>query len=240
VCLSVYWPGIDSDIDNVILSFKLCQDYLSSNPKEPLMQKNKPVRPFSRGSSRPSLLRRANILDYCGLLHRLASCHLLGPRYHVYSGHYLYPPVILPHSYPRCAIVRWWATIYQFNDFAQRWSFVHITISLKKLIQTCWTGRSLDHEKFCRALLQYRNTPSRKDGLSPAQKLFGHPVQDILPAHHRAFLNILLLQLSSSNMTIWNHLQLSITNLSTHWKTSLSDHMWLSRTLKSRLGTSMA
>ena len=32
------------------------------------------------------------------------------------------------------------------------------------------------------------NTPSRKDALSPAQKLFGHPVQDILPAHHRTFL----------------------------------------------------
>ena len=29
---------------------------------------------------------------------------------------------------------------------------------------------------------------SRKDGLSPAQKLFGHPVQDILPAHRRSFL----------------------------------------------------
>ena len=30
--------------------------------------------------------------------------------------------------------------------------------------------------------------PCRKDGLSPAQKLFGYPVQDILPAHHRSFL----------------------------------------------------
>jgi len=58
---------------------------------------------------------------------------------------------------------------------------------MKKLIYTAWNGRSLDHSKFCRALLQYRNTPSRKDGLSPAQKLYGHPVQDSLPAHRRAF-----------------------------------------------------
>ena len=39
----------------------------------------------------------------------------------------------------------------------------------------------------CRALLQYRNTPSRKDGLSPPHKLYGQPVQDTLPAHHKAF-----------------------------------------------------
>ena len=37
------------------------------------------------------------------------------------------------------------------------------------------------------ALLQYRNMPSRKDGLSPSQKLYGHLIQDTLPAHHRAF-----------------------------------------------------
>ena len=60
--------------------------------------------------------------------------------------------------------------------------------SMKKLLHATWTGRSLDHDKLCRVLLQYRNTPSRKDGLSPAQKLFRHPMQDILPAHHRSFL----------------------------------------------------
>ena len=36
-------------------------------------------------------------------------------------------------------------------------------------------------------LLQYRNTPSCQDGRSPAQKLYGHPTQDTLPAHRRSF-----------------------------------------------------
>ena len=58
---------------------------------------------------------------------------------------------------------------------------------MKKIIYTSWKGHSLDHNKFCRTLLQYRNTPSCKDGLSPAQKLYGHPVQDTLPAHRRSF-----------------------------------------------------
>jgi len=59
---------------------------------------------------------------------------------------------------------------------------------MKRLLQHSWNGRALDDEKFCCSLLQYCNTPSRRDGLSPAQNLFGHPVQDILPAHRWSFL----------------------------------------------------
>ena len=59
--------------------------------------------------------------------------------------------------------------------------------SMKKLISSTWNRSSADWERLCRALLQYRNTPCRKDAVSPAQKLFGHPVQDHLPAHRRSF-----------------------------------------------------
>ena len=59
--------------------------------------------------------------------------------------------------------------------------------SMKKLITMSWNGHSLDQNKLAHALLQYRNTPSRKYGLSPAQKLYGRPIQDTLPAHRRAF-----------------------------------------------------
>jgi len=94
-------------------------------------------------------------------------------------------------------------TSVKFNQFTQQWGFLHKTSSpyhlqsngkiestvksMKKIIYTSWNGHSLDQNKFCRALLQYRNTPSRNDGLSPAQKLYGHPTQDTLPAHRRSF-----------------------------------------------------
>ena len=58
---------------------------------------------------------------------------------------------------------------------------------MKKLISAAWSGRSLNLDKLCRSLLQYRNTPSKRDGKSPAQKLYGHPLQDTLPAHRRSF-----------------------------------------------------
>ena len=49
---------------------------------------------------------------------------------------------------------------------------------MKKLIQATWIGRHLDEDKLTRGLHQYKNTPSRMDGRSPAQKLYGKPIQD--------------------------------------------------------------
>ena len=54
---------------------------------------------------------------------------------------------------------------------------------MKKIIRASWNGRYLEEDRLCRAPLQYRNTPSAKDGQSPAQKLYRHPVQDTIPAH---------------------------------------------------------
>ena len=91
----------------------------------------------------------------------------------------------------------------ELATFLKTWGVAHATSSphypqsngkaeatvkaMKKLISAAWSGRSINWDKLSRALLQYRNTPCRKDGFSPAQKLFGHPVQDTLPAHRRSF-----------------------------------------------------
>ena len=90
-----------------------------------------------------------------------------------------------------------------FQDFSKQWGFTHQTSSLyypqsngkaeatvkstKRIIATSWNTRTLNEDKLCHAVLQYSNTPSRKDGLSPAQKLYGRPIQDTLPAHRRSF-----------------------------------------------------
>ena len=60
-------------------------------------------------------------------------------------------------------------------------------MSMKRLIGLSTKQRGLNEDKLARALLQYRNTPCVKDGLSPAQKLYGHPVQDTIPVHYKAF-----------------------------------------------------
>ena len=44
--LAVYWPNITNNIDNIILSCKTCQDKLPSHPKETVILKPQPERPF--------------------------------------------------------------------------------------------------------------------------------------------------------------------------------------------------
>ena len=44
--LTLYWPGIDNDIENVITACTTCQDHLPSNTKETIQQKSRPSYPF--------------------------------------------------------------------------------------------------------------------------------------------------------------------------------------------------
>ena len=57
--------------------------------------------------------------------------------------------------------------------------------SMKNIISSALTGRGVDEEKLARALLQYRNTQNKRDGLSPEQKLYGRQIQDTLLVHRR-------------------------------------------------------
>ena len=54
--------------------------------------------------------------------------------------------------------------------------------AMKKILQAAWTGCFLDNTVLCGSLMQYRNTPSAKDGLSPAQKIdMGIPYKIVSP-----------------------------------------------------------
>ena len=177
----------------------MCQDTLPANPPEPLVIKPLPSRPFQEVAG-----------DFCSFASHqyliLVDCYSNWPDIIITGSNT--PTAALTATF-RASFYRtevpdiFWSdqgpqfTSKAFKDFAMSWGFQHMTSSpeypqsngkaeatVKKLIRAAWTGRSLDMNYLARALLQYRNTPSRKDGLSPTQKLFGRP---ILPAHRRAF-----------------------------------------------------
>ena len=203
--LTVYWPGIDNDIENLILTCRHCQDHLPSHTKEPIITKSRPTRPFQEIA--------VDLCSYAGQDYLITvDCYTDWPNIYALTRNTTTSQIsaALRQTFCRTAIpdIVWsdggpQFTSIQFKQFAQQWGFLHKTSSpyhpqsngkiestvksMKKIIRTSWNSRSLNQDKFCRALLQYRNTPSRRDGLSPAQKLYGHPTQDTLPAHRRSF-----------------------------------------------------
>ena len=44
--LTIYWPGLDNDIDNMVSQCTQCQTHFPSHPKEPLISKPRPAQPF--------------------------------------------------------------------------------------------------------------------------------------------------------------------------------------------------
>ena len=158
-----------------------------------------------RNRSRLLLTCRTAIPHNSGLLIRLARNHTNEDQHHDRKAGVSTQIVILSHWCPRQSMDRPRPTVhipglpkvcetmglqtrYLITKVSQGNGKAEATVkSMKKIIRSAWRGRSLDENKLARALLQYRNTPSRKDGLAPAQKLYGRPIQDTLPAHRRAF-----------------------------------------------------
>ena len=203
--LTIYWPGIDHDIENFVAGCRHCQDRLPSNQKETIISKPTPPRPFQHIA--------VDFASYGGKQFLIVVDCKTGWPDVIEMGHDTTAKKLtdaLRDQFCRTAApdVLWSDGGPQFTakhmaEFLQAWGVLHKTASplypqsngkaesavksMKNLISAAWTGRTVNWNQLSRSLLQYRNTPCRKDGLSPAQKLFGHPIQDTLPAHRRSF-----------------------------------------------------
>ena len=203
--LAVYWPGIDGDIEKIIAACKECQDELPSLPKEPMIQRAQPDRPFQHLAVDFAQYNGLNYLimvdsytDWPSIqvMHRDITAKSLISALRDYFARTAIPDVVFSDGGPQF-------TSQKFANFLLDWGVMHLMSSpgypqsngkaeatvkaMKKLIRRCTNHSGLDENLLARSLLQYRNTPNRKDRLSPAQKLYGHPIQDTLPVHRRAF-----------------------------------------------------
>ena len=202
----VYWPGLDNDIVNITRNCQPCQRELPPQPKEPFTYYDKASRPFQQlsmdfathaGRQIRVVVDHFSSWTWVFIMATANSQLLIGALRDVFcmSGT---PDLIWSDNGPQFSSDR-------FKRFCKEWSISHRTSSphyalsngraeaavksMNKLIRRCWnfsTGQ-LDKDQWTRGILQYRNTPT-KYGPSPAQLLFGQPVQDMVPANHRAFL----------------------------------------------------
>ena len=203
--LAVYWPGIDKDIETIIAACKQCQDELPSLPKEPMIVHSSPERPFQHLAVDFAHVNGCNYLimidcftDWPSIqiMHKNTTAQSLISALRNYFSRTAIPDILWSDGGPQF-------TSHVLDEFLRSWGVEHITSSpgypqsngkaeaavksMKKLIRRATWNSKADEEQLARALLQYRNTPSRKDDLSPAQTLYGRPVQDTIPVHNRAF-----------------------------------------------------
>ena len=204
--LSIYWPRIDNDIENMVKSCRECELELPSQGKEPIIHHEPPERIFQHQSADLFTYRGNQFLVVTDLYSGWASTYLLGRSARaddVIAG--------LRSSFIDTSVP---TRMYSDNgpqlvadetkQFYKDWGVELVTSSpeypqgnghaesgvksMKKLVKRCWNKRtdSLNMNKWSKALIQWRNTP-RANGLSPAQVVFGHPSRDSIPIHKRAF-----------------------------------------------------
>ena len=203
--LSVYWPGIDRDICNVVSSCQSCRQLTASHANEPLwVEDDLPTRVFESVSADYFHVAGRTFLVYVDRLsgwpyvtvcpQTASADHLVKQLRQLFSQTGV-PVTLRTDGGPQFVS----STVRRFLD---RWGVCHELSSpryprsnghteaavktVKKIVVAASASGRLDDDQLDRGLLELRNTP-RADGRSPAQTLFGHPLRSGVPTHHRAY-----------------------------------------------------
>lgn len=208
---SVYWVGINADIEQLCKSCQLCQEFQDANPRGNITPHEIPSKPWQliasdlfevagknylltvdryskyplldeMGSSVTSLAVMRKIRDYCALFGK--------------------PEEIMTDNGPQY-------TGPSFKEFVSSWDIKHVTSSphyprsngfierhvrhIKSVVKKCLLQKS----DIALALLQLRATPVDTKLPSPAELLFGHPIVTNLPSRSAPGLAVHRQQLES-------------------------------------------
>ena len=198
---SVYWPGIDADLRNKRYMCSHCNEIAPSQPREPLALSDSPEYPFQRictdyfeiGSHAylsivdrftgwiivyhyPEHARSEQLIKTCrkvfeayGVAEELSSDggpQFIANRFKKFLEDWGVKHRISSAYYP------------QSNGRAE----VAVKSAKRIILNNTSADGSLDNDNAARALLQYRNTPIKEVGLSPAQMLLHRQLRDHLPS----------------------------------------------------------
>ena len=189
----IFWPQMNRQIDEMISKCDVCQEYQSSNPKEPMVESPLPSRPWElvatdlfHWEQRDFLL----VVDYYSRyvevvkLDDIKSRTVVNHTKSIVARHGI-PSVFRSDNGPQYSA-------QEYQQFSKEWKFEHQTSSpyypksnglAEKAVQTVkmsLTKAKADGKDPYLSLLEYRNTPIDDVG-SPAQLLMSRRLQSILP-----------------------------------------------------------
>ena len=202
---TVYWPGLNNEITNLVSSCQKCQENLPSLQKEPLISEKTPTRIFQDVSLD---FFEVNGHDYLVYIDRFSSWPILakfrrgGTKAEdlIRACHRIFKDVGVPVILRSDGGPQFKS--FAFKKFIEQWGINHVMSSpyhhqsngfaesavksMKSLITKIAADGNIDSEEFNAALLELRNTPNA-GGLSPSQIVFGHSLRSLVPAHHLSF-----------------------------------------------------
>ena len=199
----IYWPGLTKDIEEMTRNCPSCREHLPSQT-EPLLNDQHPTLPFQCTSADLFSVQGWDFLVYVDRLTgwtcidrtgRTTSSRDVRGSLRRWFSEVRVPSKLYTDGGPQFSS-------HRFAQFCKRWQVEHVKSSphypqsnglaeaavksMKTLIKKTTQNGNLDMDEFRHGLLEWRNTPD-SNGHSPAQKLFGHPLQSFVLAHHRSF-----------------------------------------------------
>ncbi|XP_014668899.1 PREDICTED: uncharacterized protein K02A2.6-like [Priapulus caudatus] len=196
---TVFWPGINNDIEHITKDCPGCQQLQTIQQKKPLQPHDVATAPWTKLGTDLFTLNRQDYLlitDYHSkypVLYKLKDtssaavagvmggvCSLFGP-----------PAEIVSDNGPQFSG-------RPFQEMCKKWSITHVTLSphyprsnglaermvrtVKSMLKKCiMTGQDAQI-----AMLHLRATPVDSHMKSPAELLLGRPIRTSLPGHHLA------------------------------------------------------
>lgn len=197
----VYWPGIDNQIEEIVMKCSICQKYRSSNIKEPLINHSIPEGPYQKIGMDIMEISGKNYLvigdyfsKYLDIIYiNSKTTTAVISKLEVVFSIYGIPKTIIADNVPFGS--------FEFKNFAKNLDIVVITTSpnypksngfaercvqiAKKLILKSNESKT----SLWLALLEHRNTPIKNSKISPAQLMMGRQTRSLIPGKEEVFKN---------------------------------------------------
>ena len=202
---SIFWPGINHDIDVVRGQCRDCTGIAPSQCNEPLIISS-PKYPFQMTVADYFSLKGFKYLLYADRY----SAWISIVKIRIGEANFKFLRKFLVHLFATFGVPEEISTDggspfkgHEYKTFLERWNIqprlssayyaqsngraeLAVKVAKKILLGNCEANGDINNEVVARALLQYRNTPLQGIDLSPAQILYGRDLKDCLPSQQEA------------------------------------------------------
>lgn len=201
--MTVFWPGITSDIENARAKCRTCHRNAPSQAKLPPMEPRVPKFPFQmvyadyfKLQGNHYLIIGDRLSGWTEVFRTKAGSHAAGSRGLCEALRRVFATFGVPDNLSSDGGPEFSAI--ETKDLLERWGVNHtlssayfpqsngraevaVRITKRLLEDNLDSDGSINNDNIVRALLQLRNTPDRDCNMSPAEVLFGRPLKDAMP-----------------------------------------------------------